>query len=329
MNRRRFVAGIGSVAAWPVAAWAQADRIRQVAVLMTNSAADDEARINLETFREELAKFGWTDGGNIRMHVRWAEADIGRMEMFARELVQLQPDVIVSHTTPVTAAFQRQTKTIPIVFVIVSDPVGSGFVPSLARPGANITGFVNIEASMGGKWLELLVQIAPDVRRAAIMYNPDTAPGRGEYFRPSFEAGAQSLMVQPILLLVHNEPEIERGLASLAGDRQSGLVVMTDSFNIVHRSFITARASQYRIPAVYAESVYVRLGGLLSYGEDAKDIFGRAAPYVDRILRGAKPQELPVQLPVKMDMAVNLRTAKLLGLTVPQSILLRADEIIE
>jgi putative ABC transport system substrate-binding protein len=330
MRRREFITGLGGAAAWPLAARVQLpDRMRRVVVLMTNSESDAEAQVNLASFTQELMRLGWIEGSNIRMEIRWADANVDRMQILAKELVELKPDVIFAHTTPVTAAFRRQTPTIPIIFVIVSDPEGAGFVESLSHPGANITGFVNIEASMGGKWLQLLMEIAPSVKTAAIMFNPDTAPGGGSYFLPSFEAAARSLNVAPTSKPVRSDAEIDRALASLQGENKDGLVAMTDSFNLVHRTQIVSLAARYNIPTVYAEADFVKAGGLISYGDDAKDIFRRAAPYVDRILRGAKPSDLPVQLPLKMEMAVNVKTAKALGLTVPQSILLRADEVIE
>ena len=263
------------------------------------------------------------------MDVRWAAGNVDRMRMFAKELVDLQPDVILASTTPATAALQRETRTIPIVFVNVADPVGAGFVASLPRPGGNITGFINIEAAMAGKWLELLTEIAPGVKRAAIMFNPDTAPCGGSYYLPSFEAAARSFKVEPITAPVHSDAEIETVMTSLGREPGGGLVVMPDGFMFVHRAPIISLAARNNVPAVYSAPVFVRDGGLLSYGPDWADIFRRAASYVDRILRGAKPAELPVQLPVKFEMAVNLKTAKALGLTVPQSILLRADEVIE
>jgi putative ABC transport system substrate-binding protein len=331
LRRREFITGLGgAAAAWPIAVRAQMPgAMRRVVVLMTNSESDVEAQANLGSFKQELMTLGWTEGGNIRIDIRWADANVDRMQTLSKELLELKPDVILAHTTPVTAAFRRQTRTIPIVFVIVSDPEGAGFVESLSHPGTNITGFVNIEASMGGKWLQLLMEIAPSVKRAAIMFNPDSAPGSGSYFMPTFEAAARSLKVAPISTPVHSDTEIDRVLASFQGENIDGLVVMTDSFNLVHRTQIVSLAERHAIPTVYAETVYVKVGGLVSYGEDAKDIFRRAAPYVDRILRGAKPSDLPVQLPNKMEMAVNLKTARALGLTVPSSILLRADEVLE
>jgi putative ABC transport system substrate-binding protein len=249
--------------------------------------------------------------------------------MFAKELVDLQPEVILASTTPVTAALQRETRTIPIVFAGVTDPVGDGFVAGLPRPGGNITGFMDEEAAMAGKSLQLLTEIAPGVKRAAIMFNPDTAPGGGSYFLPSFESASQSLKVAPIVAPVHSDAEIETVITSLGRESGGCLVIQPDAFMIVHRAPVILLAARNNVPAVYPRSTYVRDGGLLSYGPDGVDYFRRAALYVDRILRGAKPAELPVQLPVKFEMAINLKTAKALGLTVPQSILLRADEVIE
>ena len=219
--------------------------------------------------------------------------------MFAKELVDLQPDVILADATPATAALQRETRTIPIVFAVVSDPVGAGFVAGLPRPGGNITGFIIMEASMAGKWLELLTEIAPGIKRAAIMFNPDTAPGGGSYYLPSFEAAARSLKVEPIAAPVHSDAEIETVITSLGREPGGGLVVMPDTFMIVHRAPIILLAARNNVPAVYSNRRFVRDGGLLSYGPDSVDIFRRSASYVDRILRGAKPADLPVQLPIK------------------------------
>jgi putative ABC transport system substrate-binding protein len=290
---------------------------------------DPGAKARLSGFTQGLSKLGWTDGGNVRMDVRWAAGNVDRIRMFAKELVGLQPDVILAHSTPVTAALQRETRTIPIVFANVSDPVGPGFVASLPRPGGNITGFLNEEAAMGGKWLQLLTELTPRVKRVAIMFNPDTAPGGGSFYLPAFEAAARSLKVEPILARVHSDTEIETIITSLGREPRGGFVAMLDIFMLAHRAPIILLAARNNVPAVYPQSDYPRDGGLLSYGPDFVDIFRRAAPYVDRILRGAKPAELPVQLPVKFEMAVNAKTAKALGLVVPQSILLSADEVIE
>jgi putative tryptophan/tyrosine transport system substrate-binding protein len=250
-------------------------------------------------------------------------------QLFAKELVELQPDVIIVGGTPNTAALRRETRTIPIVFVNVSDPVGAGFVAGLPHPGGNITGFIDLETGMASKWLDLLTQIAPGVERVAMMFNPDTAPGGGSYFRPSFEAAARSLQVEQIAAPVHSDAEIETVITSLGREPGGGLVVMADTFTLVHRKPIIWLAAQNNIPAIYWQSVFARDGGLLSYGPDQADNWRRSASYVDRILRGAKPADQPVQLPVKFEMALSAKTAKALGLTVPQSILLRTDVVIE
>ena len=251
------------------------------------------------------------------------------MRTFAKELVELRPDVILAGTTPVTAALQRETSTIPIVFVLVSDPVGAGFVAGLPRPGGNITGFTNIEAAFGGKWLEMLKEIAPRVRRVAIMFNPDTAPGGGAYFLDPFEAAARSLAVEPITSRVRSDAEIEAVIASL-GREQAGLVIMANSFMQVHQGTVISLAARNNVPAIGADlPIFAREGGLISYGSNFSDIFRRAAPYVDRILRGANPGDLPVQAPTKYELVINLKTAKALGLDVPLSLQQRADEVIE
>jgi putative ABC transport system substrate-binding protein len=331
MRRREFIAGISAVAAArPLVARAQqGERVRRLGVLMGWDESDPQAKAGLSGFAEGLGKLGWTDGRNLRVDIRWASGNADRMRMFAKELVELQPDVILANTTPVTAAFQRQARTIPIVFVIVSDPVGAGLVASLPHPGGNITGFINMEGAIGGKWLELLTEIAPRVRRVAILFNPDTAPGGGSYFLSSFEAAARSLKVEPIAAPVHSDAEIESVITALGREPGGGLVSSSDGFMQVHRAPVIAATARNKIPAVYAETVIVRDGGLLSYSANYTDIFRRAASYVDRIFRGATPAELPVQVPTRFEMAVNLKTAKALGLDVPPSILVRADEVIE
>jgi putative ABC transport system substrate-binding protein len=270
---------------------------------------------------------GWVDGRNLRTDLRWGGADINRIRALAQELVGLQPDIIAANGTPATAALQRETRTIPIVMVNIADPVASGLVARLDRPSGNITGFANNEASLGGKWLELLSEIAPGIKRAAIMFNPDTAPV--SVYMPSVETAARSLKIVPIIAPVHGDVEIETAINALGREPQSGLVVMPDTFMNAHRAPIISAAARNNVPAVYYLSYFARDGGLLSYGTDQVDIFRRAAPYVDRILRGAKPADLPVQFPTKFEMVVNLKTAKALGLAVPPSILLRADEVIE
>jgi putative ABC transport system substrate-binding protein len=317
--------------AWPVAARAQrADRMRRIGVLMAFDENDPKAKGWLSNFTQGLAELGWTDGHTARMDVRWAAGSVDRMRTFAKELVELQPDVIFASTTPVTAALQRETRTIPIVFVIVSaDPVGAGFVAGLARPGGNITGFTNVEAALGGKWLEMLKEIAPRVRRVAIMFNPDTAPGGGAYFLEPFEAAARSLAAEPITARVRNDAEIEAVITSL-GREQAGLVLMPDSFMQVHQGTVISLTALNNVPAIGADLPgFAKEGGLLSYGANFPDIFRRAAPYVDRILRGANPGDLPVQAPTKYELVINLKTAKALGLDVPLHFQQLADDVIE
>jgi putative tryptophan/tyrosine transport system substrate-binding protein len=270
---------------------------------------------------------GWTNGRNVRIDLRWHGDDTNRIRAFAQELAGLQPDIILTNGTAPTAALQRETLTIPIVFANVSDPVASGLVARLDRPSGNVTGFASMEASLGGKWLELLSEIAPALKRVAIMFNPDTAPVSA--FMPSFQTAAKSLNVLPIIAPVHSDVEIESAIIVLGREPRGGLAVMPDVFMTVHRAPIISAAARNNVPAVYPQSDYARDGGMLSYGPDQVDPFRRAASYIDRILRGEKPAELPVQLPIKFEMVLNLKSAKALGLTVPPSILLRADEVIE
>jgi putative ABC transport system substrate-binding protein len=328
MKRREFIAGLGSAAARPLAARAQqGERIRRIGVLMSGDENDPEQKRRLAAFTQALANLGWTDGRNVRMDVRWGRADINRIRALAQELVGLQPDIILTTSTPPTVALQRKTRTIPIVFAAVGDPVASGIIPRLNQPGGNITGFASFEGTLGAKWIELLSQIAPGLKRASIMFNPDTSPALA--YMPSLETAAQSLKVVPIMAPVHSDVEIEAAIIALGREPGGGLVVVSDAFTIAHRAPIILAAARNKVPAVYTQSFIVRDGGLLSYGPERVDNFRRAASYVDRILRGAKPAELPVQLPTQFEMAVNLKTAKALGLTVPQSILLRADEVIQ
>ena len=330
MKRREFITLLGGAAAWPLGARAQqGERIRRVGVLMGYAQNDPEARARSSVFLEGLQQAGWENGRNVQVDFRWGGANVDAYDALAKDVVEQQPDVILANTTPVTAALQRQTRTIPIVFVIVSDPVGAGFVASLSRPGGNITGFINFEAPMSGKWLELLKEVAPRVTRAAIMFNPKTAPGGGAYFLPPFETAASALGVQPQAIGVGAPSEIESAIAALGSERNSGLVVSTDSFMTVHRKLVIALAERYKLPVVYPLGVFARDGGLLGYGPDYHDLFRRSASYVDRVLRGAKPAELPVQVPIKFELAINQKTAQALGLDVPATLLARADEVIE
>jgi len=327
MRRRAFIAGVVSAAAWPLAGHAQqGDRVRRIGVL-TGEAPEEKA--GLSAFAQRLADLGWTVGRNVQVDVHFFAGNIDRVRTSAKELVDSQPDVILANTSPATAVLQQETRVIPIVFEAVSDPVGSGFVVSLSRPGGNITGFIDTEASMAGKWLELLIEIAPGTKRAAIMFNPDTAPGGGSYFLTSFEEAARSFKAEPMMARVHSEADIETVMNSLGREPPGGLVVMPDVYMHIHRALIILLAARNKVPAVSYAKLIPKAGGLISYGADLGDLWLRTATYVDRILRGAKPAELPVQLPTKFEMVVNLKTAKSLGLTVPQSILLRADEVIE
>jgi putative ABC transport system substrate-binding protein len=301
--------------------------MRRIGVLMPGDENDPELKRRYSAFTQALANLGWTDGRNVRMDLRWHGDDINRIGAFARELVGLQPDIILARGTPETVALQRETHTIPIVFASVADPVASGLVPRLNQPGGNITGFAVLEATLGGKWLQLLSEIAPGLKRATIMFNPDTAPV--STYMPSFEAAARSLKVGAITAPVHGDLEIETAIIALGREPGGGLVVMPNIFMTAHRASIISAAGRANVPGVYWQSVFVRDGGLLSYGTDPVDNFRRAATYVDRILRGEKPGDLPVQFPTKFEMAVNLKTAKALGLAVPPSIMLRADEVIE
>jgi putative ABC transport system substrate-binding protein len=329
IRRREFVAALGGAAAsWPLAARAQQpDRVRRIGVLMGLDENDPLAKTFLSAFIQALAGLGWTDGRNVRMDLRWAGADINRMRALARELVSLQPDISLPTSIPATAAVQRETRTIPIVFATGIDPVASGIVARLNQPGGKITGFAMYEATLAGKWLELLSEIAPGLKRAAIMFNPDTAPASA--YMPSFETAARSLKVVPIIAPVHGDAEIETAIIALGREPGGGLVCLPDVFTIAHRAPIISAAARNNVPAVYWASDFARDGGLLSYGADRVDIWRRAATYVDRILRGAKPAELPVQFPTKFEIVVNLKTAKALGLAVPPLILLRANEVID
>jgi putative ABC transport system substrate-binding protein len=328
IRRREFITLLGAAAAWPLAANAQQrDRVRHIGVLMPWDENDPLRKSDLPAFTQALADLGCTDGRNVRMDLRWGGGDTNRMRALAQELVGLQPDIIVTSATAATVAVQRETRTIPIVFVNLSDPVASGFVAKLNQPGGNITGFASNEATLGGKWLELLSEIAPGLKRAAIVSNPDTTIL--STFIPSFETAARSLKVEPILAPVHSDAEIETATIALGREPGGGLVVIPDGFTGTHRAPIISAAARNNVPAVYGNLLLAREGGLLSYGIDGVDLIRRAATYVDRILRGEKPGDLPVQFPTKFEMAVNLKTAKALGLTVPLSILVRADEVIE
>jgi len=329
MRRREFITFFGgAAAAWPLKARAQrSERVRRIGVLMAHAESDPEGQAFVAAFREVLQKLGWTEGSNIRIDTRWA-AEVELMQGFAKELIALQPDLILANNTPTTAAVMQQTSTIPVIFAVVADPIASGFVASLPRPGGNVTGFTLTEPTMTSKWLELLKQIAPHVTRVALLFNPATTPYRDIYLNP-FKVAAPSFAVEAIAAPVHGATELESVVAAQARAPNSGFIVMPDGFMNVHRAEITLLADRYRLPAVYPFRFFAELGGLLCYGNEQRDQFRLAANYVDRVLRGAKPSELPVQAPVKFELVINLKTAKALALTVPQNLLVAADEVIE
>jgi putative ABC transport system substrate-binding protein len=328
MNRREFITLVGGAAAWPLAARAQqSTRVRRIGVLMPGDENDPARKSFIFAFIQALADLGWTDGRNARVDLRFGGDDTNRVRAFAQELVGLHLDVIVANGAAATAALQRETRTIPIVFANAGDPVANGIVVRLNQPGGNVTGFGSLEASLGGKWLELLSEIAPGLRRAAIMFNPDfPAPST---FMPLIETAARSLKVELIPAPVHSDAEIETAIITLGREPAGGLVAMPDAFTLAHRAPIISAVARNNVPAVYGSPGAVRDGGLLYYGVDRADLFRRAATYVDRILRGEKPGDLPVQFPTKFEMVVNRKTATALGLAIPPSIMLRADEVIE
>jgi putative ABC transport system substrate-binding protein len=330
MRRREFITLVGGAAAtWPLFARAQqAERMRRIGVLMGFAENDSRSHAHMAAFRDGLQKLGWTESRNIRIDTRWAAFDAESRQRFAKELITLRPDLILSHSTPTTAELLLQTRTIPIIFATVTDPVGSGFVASLPRPGGNVTGFTLVEPTMAAKWVELLKEIAPRVNRVAMLFNPATAP-YAEYWLNPFKAAAASFAVQAIVAPVHDTSELDPVVAAQAHEPNGGLIVMPDTFTTGHRSEITSLAARYRLPAVYPYRVFAEFGGLLSYGDDLTDNFRRAASYVDRILKGEKPSELPVQAPVKFELVINLKAAKALGLDVPVHLQQRADEVIE
>ena len=329
MRRRDFISIFGSATVWPLVARAQQpDRIRRVGVLLNLSENDAESQRLVTAFRRRLAQLGWADGRDLRVDYRWAGGDVGRIRAFARELVELSPDILVGYATPSVVVLQQETRSIPIVFLSVTDPVGQGLVASLAHPGGNITGFAVFETSLGTKWIGTLKQIAPSLKRLTTIVNPNTAP----YYRlylDVIDKAASSFAVELVVVEVHDDAEIERAISNLAHEPDSGLFAMPDSFNMIHRRTIIALMDRYRRPAMYYFPFFAKEGGLISYGPDEADMFRQAAGYVDRILKGAKPSDLPVQQPTKFQLVINLKTAKALGLTVPEPFLQTADEVIE
>jgi ABC-type uncharacterized transport system substrate-binding protein len=329
MQRREFILALGGAAAsWPLAARGQqAERMRRIGVLMNQAMDDPEGQARLAAFLQELQQLGWTDGRNLRIDFRWGAGDAERTRRYAAELVALAPDVILGSTSPAVAGLQQATSTVAIVFVQLADPVGAGFVDSLARPGGNATGFTLFEYGISGKWLELLKDIAPRVTRAAVLRDPAIAAGSGQL--GAIQSVAPSFGVELSPIGVRDAGEIERAVTTFARGSNGGLLVVGSPLAIVHRELIITLAARHRLPAVYSDRVFVTGGGLISYGPDRADQYRRAAGYVDRILKGEKPADLPVQTPTKYELAINLKTAKALGLEIPSSVLARADEVIE
>jgi putative tryptophan/tyrosine transport system substrate-binding protein len=328
MKRREFITLLGgAVAMWPVAARAQQPvRMRRIAVLNNFAESDRDAQAWISAFQQRLESLGWSKDRNLRIDVRWGAGDLGHLRGHAAELVSMTPDVAFADSTPAIAALQQTTRTTPIVFVGGSNPVGSGFVASLARPGGNITGFISFEPTIGGKWLETLKEIAPSVARIALIYNPETHTG--QYFQ-LIETAAPSLAVKLVRVAFHDAADIERGINGFVREPHGGVLVLSDPSAALHRDLIVTLAARHRLPAVYPFRQFITGGGLISYGVDRPDQYRRAAEYVSRILNGEKPADLPVQAPTKFELVINLKTAKALGLDVPPALLARADEVIE
>jgi putative ABC transport system substrate-binding protein len=330
MRRREFVKLVAvSATAWPLAARAQQpERMRRLGVLSSLAETDQEAQAWDAAFRKRLIELQWINGRNVHIDYRWGAGDVDRMRQFAQELVRLNPDVLIGISTPATAALQAATRTIPIVFAWVSDPVGSGFVSSLADPGGNITGFLNIESSVIGKWLALMHEIAPQVSRVGFLFNPQTAP-YARYYLDTFRSAASALAITAINAPVLSVDEVEAFMTKLGREAGAGLIIMSDTSMNVYRKTIYSLAARYRLPTIYPYRFFAAEGGLMSYGVDVPDLLRGAASYVDRILRGEKPNELAVQQPTKFELVINVKTAKTLGLAIPQTLLATADELIE
>jgi putative tryptophan/tyrosine transport system substrate-binding protein len=329
MRRREFITLVGGVVAWPVAAHAQqGERVRRIGVLAGGQDTDDpRSQPNVTAFLQALQQLGWADGRNVKIEYRWPTADVDKTRKYAAELAALAPDVILAISSPSLASLLQATRTVPIVFVGVADPVGAGFVESLSRPSGNATGFINFEYSIGSKWLELLKEIAPGVKRAAVLRDPAITTGIGQWGAIQSAAPALGLEVSPIS--TQGAGEIERGIAAFARSDSGGLIVAASPTALVYSDLIIALADRYKLPSVFFMRPFVTGGGLVSYGPDVADQARRAASYVDRILKGEKPADLPVQAPTKYELVINLKTAKALGLTIPPAVLARADEVIE
>ncbi|MBV9533391.1 MAG: ABC transporter substrate-binding protein, partial [Bradyrhizobium sp.] len=320
----------GAAATWPVTALAQEpDRVRRVGILMDTAETNSDGQARVTAFREVLRGLGWIEGRNIRIYYRWGGGDVEQTRAYAAELASFSPDVIFAYAAAQLAPLSRETKSIPIIFVGASAPVEDGYVASYSHPGGNITGFTQYEPSMVGKWLATLKQVAPAILRVAVMVNPDTAAMRGKFYASAFESAAATLGVDPIEAQVHNASDIETAIASLAQRPGAALIVAPETFTTANREGIIALAARYRLPAIYGLRQFPISGGLISYGPDTIDTVRRAASYVDRVLRGEKPADLPVQTPTKFELVINLKTARSLGLTLPSTLLAIADEVIE
>jgi putative ABC transport system substrate-binding protein len=328
MKRREFIALLGGATAWPLSGHAQQNHVRRVSVVLGIAESDPEAKSRIKAFQQGLRDLGWSEPRNIQIDYRFAASNPDLIKKYVAEVVSLAPDVIVGNSTPVLAALTQATSSIPIVFAVVSDPVGQGFISSLARPGANITGFTFIDFPMIGKWLDMLKDAIPDASRVALMFNPDTAPYYNVYLR-SFERESGSKTIEVMATAVRSAAEIETTIVNLGQNPGSALIAAADPFIIGQRNVIIRLAETHRVPAIYAYRQFVSEGGLMSYGPDTADIFRRAASYVDRILKGEKPAVLPAQAPAKFELVVNLKTAKSLGLRIPEPFLQLADEVIE
>jgi putative ABC transport system substrate-binding protein len=330
MRRRDFIKVVaGSASFWPlVARGQQGERMRLIGVLAGWPESDPRAQSSLAAFRDALAKLGWREGNNIRIELRWGATDPDRMKAFARELVDRQPDAIFSYTTGAISALAHETQTIPIVFTLVSDPIGSGFAASLAHPRGNITGFTGNDPAIGGKWMELLKEIAPQTARVALLSNPATTP-QLQFYMPSIKATASSVAVEVSVAAVHATEEIEGVIAAQAQTPGGALIVTPGPFTSENGDLIISLAARYGVPTIFNEPLYAELGGLMAYGTDIVELFRQAAEYIDRVLKGDKPGELPIQQPTKYELVINLKTAKALGLTIPESVLSLADKVIE
>jgi putative tryptophan/tyrosine transport system substrate-binding protein len=338
MRRREFIRLLGGavvrVAAGPLLLWSlsahgqQVERVRQIGVLMAFDETDAMAQSWIASMRQGLQKLGWTEGHNIHINYRWASSNVQTIQQFAKEIVALNPELIVSSSTPTTRALLQETRTIPVVFGNLVDPVGSGLVASLTRPGGNVTGFINLEPSIAGKWIELLKEIAPRVDRIGIPFNPETAPYH-EIYLEQFRKAAASLAIEVVAAPVRNGADLEAFIAAQGREPNGGIIPVPDGFMNTARAQIASLATRYRLPAAHFNRTFAEAGGLISYGNDTVDNYRRVAIYVDRILKGERPTELPVQFPVKFELVINLKTAKALGLTVPISMQQLADEVIE